>query len=179
MSALQRAIAQKARQVEEDKNSAQQLLQRQKEEKARQDEDNNTWQRARWEAARRAMADGTFKPPEIRIPVIITSDGLVSSAKALQQLAEMDSVPKTLDATLIRDHWVSTERPVTICYINYGERAILEKKANIEYDASGKFMVRVEEQKRYAMIVSSLKEDAMLPDPSEVGIMEKVEETEW
>ncbi|KAK4234623.1 hypothetical protein C8A03DRAFT_18513 [Achaetomium macrosporum] len=171
MSALQRAIAQNARQAEEVNNSAQRLLQRQKEEKARRvEEDNNTWQRARWEAARRAMADGTFKTPEIRIPVIITPDGPVSSAKDLQQLAGMDSMPETLEATLIRDHWISTERPVTICYVNYGERARLEEKANIEYDPSGKFMVRFGEQKRYTMVVLSLKEGVTLPGPSEIGI---------
>ncbi|KAL2146363.1 hypothetical protein VTI28DRAFT_4388 [Corynascus sepedonium] len=151
MSALQRVIAY---------SSAQRLLERQMEEKA----------------PRKAIADGTFKDPEIRIPVIIIPDGPVSSAKALQQLAEMGSVPKTLDATLIRDHWVSTERPVTICYIDDEESEIIEGKANIEYDPSGKFMVRVEEQNKYAMVVLSLKEGVMLPNSSEVSIMEKVEE---
>ena len=116
------------------------------------------------------MADGTFKIPEIRIPVIINPDGPVSSAKDLQQLAGMDSVPETLAATLIREHCVSTERPVTICYINYGEKARLEEKANIEYDATGKFMVRLGEQRRYAMVVLSLKEGVTLPGPSEHGI---------
>ncbi|KAL2022260.1 hypothetical protein VTK56DRAFT_5870 [Thermocarpiscus australiensis] len=168
---LQRAIAQRARQAEEDNNSAQRLLQRQKKEKARQvEEDNDTWQRARWEAARRAMADGTFKTPEIRIPATTTPDGPVPPAKDLQQPAEMDPVPETLEATPTRDHWTSTERPVTICYANYGERARLEGKANIEYDPSGKFMVQFGEQRRYAMVVLSLKEGVTLPGPSEVGI---------
>lgn len=40
-------------------------------------------------------------------------------------------------------------------------------------------MVRVEEQNKYAMVVSSLKEGVMLPGPSEVGIIEKIEETEY
>ncbi|AEO64432.1 uncharacterized protein THITE_2126780 [Thermothielavioides terrestris NRRL 8126] len=144
MSSLQRAIAH---------NSAQRFLQCQQEEeeeareKARQAEEE--WQRARWEAARRDMANGTFKrQPEIRIPVIITPNAPVPSTKDLQQLARMDSVPEALEATLIRAHGINLETPVTvtICLINREEKARLEEKANVEYNAIGKFIVRIGEQ---------------------------------
>ncbi|KAK4038355.1 hypothetical protein C8A01DRAFT_17578 [Parachaetomium inaequale] len=136
------------------------------EEKALQeDEDNKTWQRARWATARKAIADGTFEEPEIRFPVII--NGPISSAKKLQRLAEMGSVPEALETTLVREKWISTTKPATICHVNFAERMKLEEKANVEYDVSGKFMVLFRGQRRHAMLVRSLKEGGTRQDPGE------------
>ncbi len=85
----------------------------------------------------------------------------------------MESVPETIETTLIIDHGISTERPVTICCVNYNERARLEEKANIEDHVTGKFMVWLGEQRRFAMAVLSLKEGVTVPGPSEDGIHEE------
>ena len=141
MSALQRAIAAKARQEEED---------------------DNTWRAARWAAARQAMADGTFKTTEVRIPVVLSPDGPVSSPEDLQRLAGTESLPEVLETKLTtRDRTkkgaVKTVTDARICHVNYDERERLETRAEVEYDATGKFAVIFRGQKRYPMVVKSLK----------------------
>lgn len=94
MSALNRAIAEKCVRAEEDETveTAEHRLQRQIEEKARQEEeDDNTWQWARWEAARKALADGTFYKREPRSPLIITPDGPISSAEEVPRRAGLSA----------------------------------------------------------------------------------------
>ncbi|KAL2129243.1 hypothetical protein VTI74DRAFT_8026 [Chaetomium olivicolor] len=153
MSAVQRVIAEKGRQAEEDETQWQRL-QRQIAEKTRQEDgDNKTWQRARYEAARKATANGTFKEPEIPFPFIITPDGPISSAKKLPRLAEMESVSEALETTLVRKKWASTAKPVTIRHNNFAERGKLEEKANVEHDVSRKFMVLFRGQRKHAIVV--------------------------
>ncbi|KAH6628430.1 hypothetical protein F5144DRAFT_604603 [Chaetomium tenue] len=139
MSALQRAIAAKARQEEEDDKRA-----------------------ARWRAAHQAIADGTFKTREIRIPVVLNPDGPVSSPEDLQRITGADSLPEVLETTLTTTDRSKEEEPVRtvtkarICHVNYDEREKLEEKFEVEY-MTGKYAVIFRERKRYAMVVKSLK----------------------
>ncbi|KAL2192796.1 hypothetical protein P885DRAFT_64643 [Corynascus similis CBS 632.67] len=68
------------------------------------DEDEIEWKAKGWQNALKDIAAGTFKAPIIRVPVILTPKGPVSSAEGLQQLAQMQSVPETLDATIIQEN---------------------------------------------------------------------------
>ncbi|KAK4247640.1 hypothetical protein C7999DRAFT_31940 [Corynascus novoguineensis] len=85
------------------------------------DEDEIEWKAKRWQNARRNIAAGTFKKPIIRVPVILTPEGPVSSAEDLQQLAQMQSVPETLDTAIIQENGVPTSRPIKICHISRDE----------------------------------------------------------
>ncbi|KAK3297110.1 uncharacterized protein B0H64DRAFT_391364 [Chaetomium fimeti] len=143
MSALQRAIASKAQQEEED---------------------DDAWRAARWAAARKAMADGTFKRTEVRIPVVLSPDGPVPSPEALQRLVGIESLPEVLETTLTT--WDSSKNgglggstvtAARICHVNYSEKKRLENRAEVEYDATGKYEVIFRGKKRCPMVVKSLK----------------------
>lgn len=109
------------------------------------------------------MADGTFKSTtEVRIPVVLSPDGPVSSPEDLQRLAGTESLPEVLETKLTtRDKsetgTVKTVTDARICHVNYDERERLEQRAEVEYDATGKFAVIFRGQKRYPMVVKSLK----------------------
>jgi anti-sigma28 factor (negative regulator of flagellin synthesis) len=165
MSAPQPAIAEKARQADEPKDESKkesyvtllQWLQSDIQKKMRQEEeDDRTWRAARWQAARKAIADGTFETPERRFPVLITPDGPVSSPEKLQRFAEMESIPEALEATLIRENGKPTEKQVTICHVNYHGREKLEEKSDVVF-LNGEFMVIIRGKRSYAMVVQSLK----------------------
>ncbi|KAK3302998.1 uncharacterized protein B0T15DRAFT_261022 [Chaetomium strumarium] len=122
MTALQRAIAQNARQAEEDDDNAVQRLARARQRQMREE-------KLRWVEEEDKMARRAEHKARITIPVIVTPDGPIS-AEDLQQLGGMDAVPETLKATLIREH---AERPVTICYVSGEEMERPEENANIKY----------------------------------------------
>ncbi|KAH6855004.1 hypothetical protein B0I37DRAFT_363671 [Chaetomium sp. MPI-CAGE-AT-0009] len=112
----------------------------------------------KWASYRKAMADGTFRELEVRIPVILNPDGPISSAEELQRVAETESVPEVLQTTLTtREGRARTTKPVTICHVNYDERERLEERADVEYNMTGKFVVMFRGQERCPMMVRSLK----------------------
>jgi hypothetical protein len=133
-----------------------------------EEEDDRTWRAARWQAGRKAIADGTFETHERRFPVLITPDGPVSSPEKLQRLAEMESIPEALEATLIRENGNSTEKRVEICCVNYDGREKLEEKGNVEF-LSTKFMVMIRGERSYAMVVQSLKQGDTPQGPVETS----------
>ncbi|KAL2017001.1 hypothetical protein VTK56DRAFT_2682 [Thermocarpiscus australiensis] len=146
MSALQRTLA---------KRKAMHAL-------ADQDSDDYSWQRERWEQARRDLAAGTFKSPDIRVPVILNPEGPISSAKELQQLAELESVPETLETIVIREDGISTARPVTICHVGLLEHKKIEEKANVVHDYTGRILILFQGKERYPTVIQSLKEGITL-----------------
>lgn len=135
------------------------------------EEDDWSWKAERWADARRAIAAGTFYNPDAtRVPVILTPDGPVSSAKKLQQLAELESVPETIETTLLKEDGTKTEKRVTISHISVEEQKKIQEKADIVRDTMGMFTVLFQEKERYAMVVKSLKEGVTLDeDDSEAG----------
>lgn len=117
---------------------------------------------ARWQNALKDIAAGTFKAPIIRVPVILTPEGPVFSAEDLQQLAQMQSVPETLDATIIQENGVPTSRPIKICHISRDEVDKLEEVPTLQKTiirATLWFCFRI---RRYAIVVRSLKEGVTL-----------------
>ncbi|KAK4095995.1 hypothetical protein N658DRAFT_502088 [Parathielavia hyrcaniae] len=146
MSALQRAIAERSRQAEQEETQWQQLRRQMEEKNRQEEEDEATWQRARWQPASKAFADGTYELPEVRIPVILTPGGPISSAKHLQRLAGMESEPKTMETTFVMENCIPTTKAVKICH---------------------RVMFRGEE--RHARVVRSLKEGASLPESEEIA----------
>jgi hypothetical protein len=118
--------------------------------------------------SQKAIAEGTFEIPERRFPVLITPNGPVSSPEKLQRLAEMESVPEVLEATLIRENGNPTKKQVKICHVNYDEREKLGEKGEVEF-FRGKFMVMIRGERRYAVAVQPLKEGATLQGPAETA----------
>jgi hypothetical protein len=124
--------------------------------------EKDDWRAERWKAARKAMADGTFKiPPPNRFPVILTPNGPVSSASQLLQLAELDSLPETIETTQIeRD---GTEiGPVTICHVSFDEMRRMEKRAEVSDGITDGIYVIFRGKERYAAQVKALKEGVTL-----------------
>ncbi|KAL2148288.1 hypothetical protein VTH82DRAFT_2436 [Thermothelomyces myriococcoides] len=115
-------------------------------------------------AYRRALAAGMVKERIIRIPVILHPDSPVS-AEELQQLAEQDSVPETIDTKVVEEGGVRTERPVKIALVTFEEHERLERKADVlGYIQSGT-TVLVDGKERYATKIRSLKRDGVsLPE---------------
>jgi hypothetical protein len=77
----------------------------------------------------------------------------------------MELVPKVLKATLIRENGNPTEKQVKICHVNYDKREKLGEKGEVEF-FSGKFMVMIRRERRYAVAVQPLKEGATLQGPA-------------
>ncbi|KAK4234100.1 hypothetical protein C8A03DRAFT_38142 [Achaetomium macrosporum] len=116
-----------------------------------------------WRQARIAMENGTWEPPRApRVPVIIRSDGTVSSAEKLQQLAELESVPETIDAVLIKENGRETNKPVTICLVDWDVQERIHEKAVAADGMAEHNIVLLQEQERYAMVVTALKEGVKL-----------------
>jgi hypothetical protein len=109
------------------------------------------------------MANGTFKRPEIRIPVVLNPNGPISTPEQLQRLVGMESLPEVLETTLTTWDWSRGEEVSTvnarICHVDLGEKARLKKRAEVEYTTTGKYMVMFRGQERYPILVRSLKED--------------------
>ncbi|KAL2173911.1 uncharacterized protein P884DRAFT_264331 [Thermothelomyces heterothallicus CBS 202.75] len=118
--------------------------------------------RRRWQAALRDIAAGTFKQPVIRVPVILNPNGPISSAEELQQLAELESVPETVESIIVRENGVKTERLVKISYVSLEEHKRLEERANVIRDTECYIRVMFEGKERYATVIQSLKEGVSL-----------------
>ncbi len=84
-------------------------------ESRREARDDNPWPPGAWARADQAFRDGSYKlRPKLRFPVLITPDGPVCSAHALQQLAEMESPPNIMVMGLIDKQGRELEKHVTI-----------------------------------------------------------------
>ncbi|KAK4041126.1 hypothetical protein C8A01DRAFT_15105 [Parachaetomium inaequale] len=149
MSALQRELA-KSKIIPSRKN---------------EDSDNDDdWRAERWKAAKKAMADGTFKdPPPNRFPVILTPNGPVSSASHLLQLAELDSLPETIETTQI-EHDGTEVGAVTICHVSFDEMRKLEERAEVSDGIADGIYVLFRGKRRYAATVKALKEGITLEE---------------
>ena len=92
-----------------------------------------SWTREQWEEAGTADAAG-YVQPEIRFPVVISPNSPVSSPEKLQQLAELESLPETIETVLVDDYKIYKKREeerVVICHVNWEEREKLEQKAEV------------------------------------------------
>ncbi|KAK4102460.1 hypothetical protein N658DRAFT_506100 [Parathielavia hyrcaniae] len=89
--------------------------------------DDFPWPPGAWAEAERYYASGEWKKqPPTRYPIILTPDGPVSSAAELQRLAELESLPETLETSQVE--WDGTElSKVTICYLTYAEKGKLKE----------------------------------------------------
>lgn len=103
------------------------------------------------------IADGTYfirDPP--RFPLILTPDGPISSAKQLQQLLKLDSLPETIETSQIALEDDSEIRRVEICHVSYEEKDELEKLADVSPGIEDCVQVMFQGKPRWAMTVKSL-----------------------
>ena len=102
------------------------------------------------------MKAGTFKTllPG-NFPVILTPDGPVSSAEELQQMAELDSLPETIDTIQIRPDGTELKR-VKICLVGFEDRKKMMAKADVSSGIGDNVIVMSQGEQRYAMVVNSL-----------------------
>ncbi|KAK4099833.1 hypothetical protein N658DRAFT_452596 [Parathielavia hyrcaniae] len=119
--------------------------------------DHHPWALGVWAQAERDFRDGRYKPRlPPRFPVILTLDGPVSSPAALQQLAELDSLPETIDTSQVR--WDGTEvKNVTICHVSLDEKDKIEEKAETFNGGDEHLLVMFRGKQRFALIVTALK----------------------
>lgn len=153
------------------------------------DSDHDDWRAKRWQAARQAMADGTYKvAPPSRFPVILTPGGPVSSAEQLQQLAEMESLPEVTETSQV-DLDGAEIRRVMICDASFEENKKMREKAEVLAGVTEHIFVLFNGNERYAMVVTRLKEGVTLAggdrtDESakrgeEDGSLESIRRTDW
>ncbi len=104
------------------------------------------------------------KRPQVRFPVIITSDGPISSAARLQQLAELESLPETLE-TIQVDWWSEAEiKQVLIAHVSLAELERMEGKSRVSSGMSDRRCVLFQGKKRFAAVVQALNEGVTLED---------------
>jgi hypothetical protein len=104
------------------------------------------------------MEAGTFKTqPPARFPVILTPNGPISSAEKLQELAELDSLPETIDTTQVEPDGTEIKK-VKICHVSFNEREKMEEKADVSSGIGDNVIVMFNGGQRYAMVVNSLNE---------------------
>lgn len=123
------------------------------------DSDNDSpWPAAVRRQAMRDRAAGTFKTlPPARYPVILTPNGPISSAEKLQELAELDSLPETIDTTQVRVDGTVVKK-VKICHVSVKERDKMEEKGDVSSGIEDTVLVIFNGEERFAMVVNSLNE---------------------
>jgi hypothetical protein len=123
------------------------------------DNDNDSpWPAAVRRQAARDRAAGTFKTlPPARVPVILTPNGPISSAERLQELAELDSPPETIDTAQVRVDGTEIKK-VKICHVSSKEREKMEEKADVSSGIGDNVLVMFNGEERFAMVVNSLNE---------------------
>jgi hypothetical protein len=123
---------------------------------------DHPWAPGLWTQALRDLAAGTSKrQPEPRFPVILTPDGPVSSPAELQHLAELESLPQTMETSQVSWDVVEPKR-VTICHVSREERKRIEEKAETLLDKEESILVMFQGEKRSAILVTALKKGAEL-----------------
>jgi hypothetical protein len=132
------------------------------------DNDNDSpWSAAARRQAVQDMEAGTFKtllPGDF--PVILTPDGPVSSAEELQQLAELDSLPETIDTIQIRPDGTELKR-VKICLVSFEDRKKMKEKADVSSGIGDNVIVVSQGEQRYAMVVNLLDKGAPAGGPGQ------------
>ena len=129
------------------------------------------WSQETWMAAINAYRSG-WRPPEVRFPIVIRPGSYVSSPQVLQQLADLPSVPEVTTTTITG--WGSqTEginkdgsppEEVQICDVSFDQLKLIEER--VEYE---RILVWFQHTRRFAVLVSSLKEGYALEQPSTSG----------
>ena len=127
---------------------------------AEEPEPYSPWPRETWVAAQQAYANG-YKRPQIRFPVIITPDGPVTSPERLQQLAELDALPETIETTQF--DWDEAEtKNVLISHVSFSEMERVKGKAEVLIGITEEVYVLFRGKKRYAAVVKALNEGVTL-----------------
>lgn len=118
------------------------------------------WPASAWQRATDAIINGTWKPrPPVRYPVVLSPDGPVPSAAALQALAGMDCLPEVTVADQI-DMYDRVVGQLTIADVGFDEWARLEDLAS-PAPAPGGEPVRVlfHGKPRLATVIRGLREE--------------------
>jgi hypothetical protein len=137
---------------------------------------HDDWRVKRWQAARQAMADGTYKvAPPSRFPVILTQDGPVSSAEQLRQLAGMESLPETTETSQIEPDGTEI-RKVLICDVSFEEAEKMRERAEVLTGMTDRIVVLFNGKQRYAMVVKGLNEGVTLTKGDETVEGDKTDE---
>ncbi|KAI0197541.1 hypothetical protein F4808DRAFT_293208 [Astrocystis sublimbata] len=123
------------------------------------------WKKGVWESAIAAHNAG-YREPEKRFPVVISSDGLLSSPKALQELIDLPDIPQVAEIERINDISGSTVGDVRICDVSWNQLKLLKDRTKwhtiivLFPDEETKKPVR-----RTAWVVRSLKDGNPQPRP--------------
>jgi hypothetical protein len=97
---------------------------------------------------------------------VISPNSPVSSPEQLQKLAELESLPETIETVLVDDYKIyknQEEERVVICHVNWEEREKLEQKAEVLAEVRSGVTVMFRGGKRYAMVVKALKNCPHVP----------------
>jgi hypothetical protein len=99
-----------------------------------------------------------------RIPVILAADSPVSSSEELQQLAEMSSLPETLEGDRLEGfgHGRKVVGTTKFYPISFDEMQRIHEKAEVLLGAEHAIWVIFKGELRFARVVKSLKEGVTL-----------------
>ncbi len=123
------------------------------------------WSPEAWDAIRRQTIANGWKPrPETRYPVILTPDGPISSAAKLRQLAELETLPETIETAQVDWSDESEIKKVVISHVNYDGMEKMEAKAKVLSGLGEWTCVRFRGKKRFAATVLALNEGVTLED---------------
>lgn len=88
------------------------------------------WYAKAWGDAGDAVLNGTAPHPVLNHPIVLTPDGLISSASKLQQLAETESLPEVIVASQVRGYGQEIGE-VTVCSIHWEGWLTIREKADL------------------------------------------------